>query len=199
MGSPEDDISAILQAMGIAAQSAASYASALVADGFDTASAFQDLSLQELKDDFGFKRGHLRMVEKGRTGAAVTLVPSSSLTAVEPEPLSESVPPNSTPKLMAHEPASVEPASAVDTVHSAQNISTRSPAALHVIFGSMRFPAPPEALILQAALAQENVDLRILDLKGGADITKEVCEHYLYVRGARHYIGPCSLLYCTVR
>merc|ERR1711871_289961 len=44
----------------------------------------------------------------------------------------------------------------------------------HVIFGSMRFPAPPEARQLAAALQERGISLKIIDMEAGGDIDKEV-------------------------
>ena len=94
MSSPEEELCTLLEGMGIASQSAAPYATALVQDGFDTPAAFHDLSLDELKEDFEFKRGHLRMVEKSRAGAAPAAARAAALPMVaEPEPMPEGMPP----------------------------------------------------------------------------------------------------------
>ena len=63
---PAAELAAMLVSLGIADGPAAGYAAALAEDGFDTPASFGTLSLDELQDDFGFKRGHLRMVEKAR-------------------------------------------------------------------------------------------------------------------------------------
>ena len=91
-----DEMMRFLQDAGIGEAAAMGYAAALVNDGFDTVrhlashghecahalydrppcgvphccraqpSAFGELSAQELEDDFHFKRGHLRMVDRYR-------------------------------------------------------------------------------------------------------------------------------------
>eukprot|EP01043_Picozoa_sp_COSAG02_P039048 COSAG02_NODE_3055_length_7457_cov_4.988312_5_plen_401_part_00 len=43
------------------------YVRKLIDEGFDTPELFDSLSLEELENDFGFKRGHLRAVEAHRT------------------------------------------------------------------------------------------------------------------------------------
>jgi len=55
----------------------------------------------------------------------------------------------------------------------------RSPSSMdvpssHVIFGSMRFPAPPEARQLAVALQERGIQLKIIDMEAGGDIDKEV-------------------------
>jgi len=62
----------------------------------------------------------------------------------------------------------------------------------HVIFGSMRFPAPPEAFVLQEALRKHGVYLKIVDVNAGCDIDHEVfswldhAESMLIFGGARY-------------
>ena len=63
----------LLQAMGIAASPAAEYAAALVEDGFDTSSAFEELALEELPT-YGFKTGHCRLVERFRRASVAQAV-----------------------------------------------------------------------------------------------------------------------------
>eukprot|EP01047_Picozoa_sp_COSAG01_P024000 COSAG01_NODE_1467_length_10217_cov_33.824570_16_plen_211_part_00 len=60
------------------------------------------------------------------------------------------------------------------TISSLSGSNTRPTSFRHVIFGSMRFPPPPEAIQLQQALRQEGVDLMIIDMKAGNDIDTEV-------------------------
>ena len=45
------------------------YIKQLQEEGFDTPGLFDTLTLEELANDFGFKRGHLRAVENWRAGA----------------------------------------------------------------------------------------------------------------------------------
>jgi serine/threonine protein kinase len=45
---------------------ASEYAAGLVAEGYDTPDLFADLTPQELKEDFGFRKGHVKAVEKAR-------------------------------------------------------------------------------------------------------------------------------------
>ena len=66
MATPFEALTTMLISMGIAGGPAEGYAVALAEDGFDTETAFNTLSIEELRDDFGFKRGHLRMVEHSR-------------------------------------------------------------------------------------------------------------------------------------
>ena len=52
--------------LGFKEDTAQRFAAALEEDGFETAEQFAELSLDDLQDDFNFKRGHIRMVEKWR-------------------------------------------------------------------------------------------------------------------------------------
>lgn len=52
--------------------------------------------------------------------------------------------------------------------------SQDGPTARHVIFGSMRFPVPPEATQLQTALRACDTELIIVDLQPGDDINESV-------------------------
>eukprot|EP01046_Picozoa_sp_COSAG06_P015952 COSAG06_NODE_1039_length_10995_cov_47.088106_11_plen_791_part_00 len=65
---------AFLSSLGVGATAARGYADLLVAEGFDTAAAFESLTAEELRDDFGFKRGHLRMVAVHREEIAALAV-----------------------------------------------------------------------------------------------------------------------------
>ena len=56
----------LLVEMGIAEDASVGYAAALVSEGFDTPAAFEELTTAELTEDFKFKRGHLRMVQRYR-------------------------------------------------------------------------------------------------------------------------------------
>jgi hypothetical protein len=61
-----------LVSAGILDSAAGSYAQTLFEDGFDTVDLFDELSIDELREDYGFKRGHLKAVERvrGRASAA---------------------------------------------------------------------------------------------------------------------------------
>jgi hypothetical protein len=178
----ELELATMLQVMGIAEQPSTAYASSLVEDGFDTAEAFDSLSLEELAEDFNMKRGHLRMVEKSRAPAPRPVPrPAAPCPALSPAP--EGIPPSAQPVVRSTPPA-------------------RMLNAGRTIFGSMRFPAPPEAMMLQAALAENSVDLQILDLSGGADITKQVFEGIraadaFMVFGTKHYGEDTGNPACT--
>ena len=74
-------LAAFLSSLGVGATAARGYAELLVAEGFDTAAAFESLTAEELRDDFGFKRGHLRMVAAHREEIAASAVLPSN-----PEP-----------------------------------------------------------------------------------------------------------------
>ena len=51
-----------LASIGFTPESAKSYAAVLIEEGFDGPAAFATLTIEELREDFGFKRGHLRLV-----------------------------------------------------------------------------------------------------------------------------------------
>ena len=59
-----------LKSIGISHEASAGFSNALVADGFDTPRGLGVLSLAELRDDFGFMRGHCRLVEQSRSGGS---------------------------------------------------------------------------------------------------------------------------------
>ena len=58
-----------LQHLGAMGVTAPEYIQQLQEEGFDTPGLFDTLTLEELANDFGFKRGHLRAVENWRAGA----------------------------------------------------------------------------------------------------------------------------------
>eukprot|EP01043_Picozoa_sp_COSAG02_P000852 COSAG02_NODE_17_length_55377_cov_106.402258_32_plen_634_part_00 len=70
------------------------------------------------------------------------------------------------------------------------------------IFGSMRFPVPPEARMLFAALQAVGVYLKIVDMAAGQDIDKEVyqwiehCETF-FVFGTKNYGEDTGNSACT--
>lgn len=73
-----------------------------------------------------------------------------------------------------------------------------------VIFGSMRFPVPAEARILQAAIAAAGYYLKIVDMKAGQDIDQEVYEWIKHadtfmVFGTRHYGEDTGNSACTYK
>lgn len=81
---PSEALKTMLIDIGIANGPAESYAVALADDGFDTQTAFNTLSIEELRNDFKFKRGHVRMVERARAALlvqAVPVVPAASIPA----------------------------------------------------------------------------------------------------------------------
>ena len=57
-----------LKAIGFAAEPAQKFAESIVDDGFDTVEQFASLTVEELRDDFGLKRGHLRLVAAWKAG-----------------------------------------------------------------------------------------------------------------------------------
>ena len=52
--------------VGLHPKSAKQYTDGLIEQGYETPGAFDALSIKELRDDFGFKKGHLLLVEKYR-------------------------------------------------------------------------------------------------------------------------------------
>lgn len=71
-------------------------------------------------------------------------------------------------------------------------VSSTAPWVRKVVFGSMRFPAPPEALELQAQLKPLGIMLKIVDIEAGGNITKEVFAwieraDFFLVFGTAHY------------
>ena len=72
------------------------------------------------------------------------------------------------------------------------------------IFGSMRFPVPPEARLLFAALWAAGVYLKIVDMKAGQDIDKEVFEwiehcHAFLAFGTKNYGEDTGNSACTYK
>ena len=117
----------------------------------------------------------------------------------EPEPATREVHSASA----AAEPTSVDVAGAADwtlTPFQPSQTSDFSPALC--IFGSMRFPVPPEARLLFAALQAVGLYLKIVDMKAGQDIDKEVYEwiehcHAFLVFGTKHYGEDTGNSACT--
>ena len=52
--------------MGIPADAAAVYFTKLVEEGYDTLQLFNELSIDELRGEFEFKRGHAMAIQKMR-------------------------------------------------------------------------------------------------------------------------------------
>ena len=67
--------SAYLEEIGIDASCAATFAAALAKDGYNTPVAFAELTLEELKADYGFKKGHIRV----RYGSSCHTGPRSAI------------------------------------------------------------------------------------------------------------------------
>ena len=70
-GRPPGDAGGVyahLVSMKLLDKPANEYASRLIGDGYDTAEAVDELSLEELSEDLGFKKGHLKAVERWRGG-----------------------------------------------------------------------------------------------------------------------------------
>ena len=100
-------------------------------------------------------------------------------------------------------PASVDVAGAADwTLSPIQPSKTSDFLPALCIFGSMRFPVPVEARMLFAALRAAGVYLKIVDMKAGQDIDKEVYEwiehcHAFLVFGTRTYGEDTGNSACT--
>ena len=77
-----NEVESFLVNLGIGRRAASGFAIALAADGFETPASLDTLSLTELRDEFGFLRGHCRMVEQRRQGGGVPVV----VAAPAPEP-----------------------------------------------------------------------------------------------------------------
>jgi len=56
------ELSAFLENIGIGTSSAESFAGALFDDGWETPESLKSVTVEELQNDYGFKRGHLRMI-----------------------------------------------------------------------------------------------------------------------------------------
>jgi hypothetical protein len=177
---PAAELAAMLVSLGIADGPAAGYAAALAEDGFDTPASFGTLSLDELQDDFGFKRGHLRMVEKARD--ALGPVPQTqpahlteiSTAAEAGAPTAVGIPTAVGVALPTAVGIPITTALAVALPRAADMPSAHDIGPERTIFGSMRFPVPPEARALAEALLAHGIYLKIVDLRPGADISTEV-------------------------
>jgi hypothetical protein len=114
----------------------------------------------------------------------------------EPEPDPEpqqlmlaNLPEAETPKRTLHSAASTE---VISPTLSATGAPLWGASSAYSIFGSMRFPVPPEARALFEALKSEGLHLKIIEMKAGQDIDKEVysgIEHAdtFLVFGTHHY------------
>eukprot|EP01043_Picozoa_sp_COSAG02_P022650 COSAG02_NODE_1184_length_14008_cov_44.301963_1_plen_678_part_00 len=117
----------------------------------------------------------------------------------EPEPATREV------HSAAAEPTSVDVAGALDwTLAPIQPSRTVDFLPALCIFGSMRFPVPLEARMLFAALQAAGVYLKIVDMKAGQDIDKEVyewiehCQAFLAF-GTMHYGEDTGNSACTYK
>eukprot|EP01046_Picozoa_sp_COSAG06_P099353 COSAG06_NODE_45470_length_354_cov_1.329412_1_plen_104_part_10 len=87
----EGGVYAHLVAMELLHKPAYEYAVRLIEDGYDTVKAVDALSLEELKDDVGVKKGHLKAIERYRSDSAASPSPAVAAAAApvavaEPEP-----------------------------------------------------------------------------------------------------------------
>eukprot|EP01043_Picozoa_sp_COSAG02_P023237 COSAG02_NODE_1235_length_13736_cov_12.313265_10_plen_630_part_00 len=121
----------------------------------------------------------------------------TSTSEPEPEPATREM------HSAAGEPAFVDVAGAANwtvTPIEPSNISDFLPALC--IFGSMRFPVPLEARLLFAALQAAGVHLKVVDMKAGQDIDKEVYEwiehcHAFLAFGTKNYGEDTGNSACT--
>ena len=84
-GPPPGDTGGIyahLISMKLLGRPARTYASKLIAEGYDTVEAVDELSLEELRDDFGVLKGHLKTIERYRNVALGA--PSAATTVAKP-------------------------------------------------------------------------------------------------------------------
>ena len=118
-------------------------------------------------------------------------------TAAEPEPEP------ATREVHNAGPVLVDVAGAADwTLTPIQPSKTADFSAALCIFGSMRFPVPVEARMLFAALQAAGVYLKIVDMRAGQDIDKEVYEwiehcHAFLAFGTKNYGEDTGNSACT--
>ena len=121
----------------------------------------------------------------------------TSTSEPEPEPATREV------HSAVGEPASVDVAGAADwTLTPIQPSRISDFLATICIFGSMRFPVPLEARMLFAALQAAGVHLKVVDMKAGQDIDKEVYEwiehcHAFLAFGTKNYGEDTGNSACT--
>ena len=104
---------------------------------------------------------------------------------------------------VASSPAAVDVAGAASwTVSPPPSTQMADFASAVCIFGSMRFPVPDEARVLCAALRAAGVHLKIVDMKAGQDIDREVyswiehCDTF-FVFGSKSYGEDTGNSACT--
>ena len=83
-GPPPGDTGGVyahLVSMKILEKPANTYALKLIAEGYDTAEAVDAMPLEELRDDFGVKKGHLNAIERYRNAVHVPVAATATTTA----------------------------------------------------------------------------------------------------------------------
>ena len=130
-------------------------------------------ALEAAQDEDAPKSAVIELIVRAELGPAIPegVAERPGMGEPEPEPATREV------HSAGAEPASVDVAGAADwtlTPIQPSRISDFSPAVC--IFGSMRFPAPLEARMLFAALQAAGVHLKVVDMRAGQDIDKEVYE-----------------------
>eukprot|EP01045_Picozoa_sp_COSAG04_P000107 COSAG04_NODE_2_length_56781_cov_25.092252_31_plen_3914_part_00 len=73
-----------LLSMGIPPAACSDYAAKLIEDGFENAAMFDALSIDELRDDYRFKKGHLMAVKRSRSGYVSSPGSAASPTSQSP-------------------------------------------------------------------------------------------------------------------
>ena len=175
----------LAHAVGLPEPVVQAYAAALEQGGCGSVTLLEGLSIVRLTADYGWKRGHALKLEKFRA-----------------------------------EHAAAEPQLQVITrdVHTAGADRNAGGAAAALplpvrmvdydsqwcIFGSMRFPVPPEARALCEALKAYGVHMHIVEMQAGADIDEEVyqwIEHCntFFVFGTHHYGEDTGNSACTYK
>ena len=156
-------------------------------------------ALEVAQDGDAPKAAVIELIIRAELGPAIPegIAERPGLGEPEPEPATREV------HSAGAEPTSVDVAGAADwtlTPFQPSQTSDFSPALC--IFGSMRFPVPPEARLLFAALQAVGLYLKIVDMKAGQDIDKEVYEwiehcHAFLVFGTKHYGEDTGNSACT--
>jgi hypothetical protein len=87
-GPPPGDTGGVyahLVSMKLLEKPANTYALKLIAEGYDTAEAVDAMPLEELRDDFGVKNGHLKAIERYRNAVHVLVAATTTATATSVE------------------------------------------------------------------------------------------------------------------
>ena len=73
-----------LCSLGIPSEACSGYAATLYDDGYENVAMFEGLTLEELRDEYGFKKGHLRAIERSRSVESAAASPASGRDPAEP-------------------------------------------------------------------------------------------------------------------